>query len=204
MKKYLFIPLLLVLINLCLLTTVYAQASRGDREEKQRREKERQQRALARQELDNKSDELHALDNYRMLRPEIDSVKERELEIKRNLKELVSMGDQLVSAAHLPNGCQAKETADLANKIVKLSKLLRRDLDLPHKNKPVQEPLPVDAERSGQVINLATSISDLIIQLKSSQNEHAVDASLVDQTSDMLNTIENQAYKLRALVRGKY
>ena len=125
------------------------------------------------------------------------------------LKELDEAGDKLLTAVKKPGKKGFKESAKIAEKIAKLSKGFRKELN---KNSPKAEPVFVTGEedRLSQLYQLAESIDMNIDQVINpltetlySFNARREMEGRLEQTCKQLAEIESNALNFRQLARRK-
>jgi hypothetical protein len=168
------------------------------------------QRQLEMQDLEMRGKELRDLDKERSNRPPIDAERLHRIELNNAIKELDEAGDALLVAVKDQSSKKDfKDSAKLAEKIAKLSKGFRKELN---KKSPKAEPCPIpDAEGiPAQLLQLAETIDKRIEQviypltetLNSVRVGNDTDNQL-EQTCKQLAEIESNALSLFKLARRK-
>lgn len=195
-----------VILVLCLMVSFsYAQGDRP-RIKNSERNAERELMKQRVDDLNRREDALHALD----LQRDLDESKEdadriRREEIARNLRQLKENNEKLFSLTRVLDERGLKDTANLANKLAKVSKDLRRSLELKGKkdtNNFLEIPLSSD-EKIEQLRQLASKLNDLVSQVSKAQTIGSVDASQIDETEQNLQEIESSANKMKLLAGKK-
>jgi len=189
-------------------STGFAQGNQGGNNRDPHRQFEEKQRQM--RDLDLRGEELRNLDRERNNRPPMDPERLRQIELNNAIKELKEACDALlISVKEQPGKNGFKDSAKLAEKIAKLSKVFRKELN---KNSPKVEPCPVpDAEdRQAQLFQLAEAIDKTIDQVINPLTEslNSVRAgsdtdSQLEQTCKHLAEIEGNALSLLQLARRK-
>lgn len=160
---------------------------------------------LNEQSLQQRQQALNDLqeNRYSYIRPDPNKIKRQEF--VHNLAELNSKSRELLLATRVenPNEKSLKEIADLANKLGKVAKELRKNLDL--KNKKEQEG---DKELSfdkspGHLLYLSAKVSGLVKAINKTQQANSVDASEIEQTEQNLQDIEKLSKTVKLLASKK-
>ncbi len=195
-----------VILAICLITSFsYAQGDKPkikDSERNAERERMRQRT----DDLNNREAALHMLDQLR----DFEDTKEtadhiRREEILRSLKQLKENNEKLFCLTRALDEKGLKDTINLANKLAKVSKDLRRNLELKGKKDSdnlLEIPISND-EKMGQLRQLADRLNDLVSQVNKAQTIGSVDASQIDQTEQNLQEIESNANKMKLLAGKK-
>jgi hypothetical protein len=128
-----------------------------------------------------------------------------QLKIEQNIKQLDAASDALLSTAERTDEKSLKEVAKLADRIAKLSKRLRQDLNPGEYISKVEPALPDADDRASRLRQIAESIDNLVEKLRKAQEDslRTVDVNRHKESSRHLELIESQALRLRAIAKGK-
>lgn len=124
----------------------------------------RLERERERQEMRDAQADMRMMEVYKP-KPKLDPVRARQLEIANTLKLLSETSDKLVQTVEAPGNVNFKEVAELAEKISKYSKQLRKDLNLMDPSCKLQ-PMPIpEGDQAGQLKQLARTMDVAIKQV---------------------------------------
>ncbi|KAF0248316.1 MAG: hypothetical protein FD167_2282 [bacterium] len=157
-------------------------------------------------DLNNREAALHLLDRLRDFEDtKEDSDRIRREEILRSLRQLKENNEKLFCLTRVLDERGLKDTINLANKLAKVSKDLRRNLELKGKKDSdnfLETPTSND-EKMQQLRQLADRLNDLVSQVSKAQTIGSVDASQIDETEQNLQEIESSANKMKLLAGKK-
>lgn len=201
----LFLRLFLVALVFSLSTNLsFAQA------EKFKNTKTKEERAfnnamLNEQSLQQRQAALNDLqeNRYNYIKPDPNIIKRREF--VRNLQELNIKSKELLLAVRVEalNERNLKEIADLANKLGKVAKELRKNLDLKgRKEEGDNTELSFD-KSPGHLLYLSAKVSGLVKAVNQTQQANSVDASEIEQTEQKLQDIEKLSKTMKLLASKK-
>lgn len=190
---------LLLSLTLILLTAITATAQRGSRPDPSSRMAS--EAARKRQEFNQDQMELRSLEvNSKVRAP--DPLMALQIQVNNDLKQLSDFTNALLVLVNGNNN--AKEIADLSNKIAKLSKRLRQELNVDNDKRKIEAiPLPPEDDRPKRMHQLAELIDKLADQVNDVQVGRVYNASKTLDTGSQLLTIELQAVTLRTLAKAK-
>lgn len=199
-----FIKICGICVSLCFFTNlVYAQSSMA---EKERRNIERNAQTVAAKqranELANRESALHSIEPDRDLDfiPNLELIQKQQ--IANNLKDLKEKSEKLFLLTRTLEEKNLREVINTANKLGKISKDLRKNLELKSK-KDLERPLIQVDNSIEQIRNISTKINDLVSQVISAQTISSVDASQIEQTEKNLQEIENHINMMKLLASKK-
>src|SRR5687768_12093640 len=115
------------LLLLSISASTHAQVNSSDMRDPNVRA--RAERERERQEIRQSQADMRMMEVYKP-KPKVDAVRARQLEISNTLKLLNDTSDKLLLLVEAPGNVNMKEAAELAEKIGKYSKQLRKDLHL--------------------------------------------------------------------------
>lgn len=140
---------------------------------------------------------------YNYIKPDPNIIKRREF--VRNLQELNIKSKELLLAVRVEtlNERNLKEIADLANKLGKVAKELRKNLDLKgRKEEGDNTELSFD-KSPGHLVYLSAKVSGLVKAVNQTQQANSVDASEIEQTEQKLQDIEKLSKTMKLLASKK-
>ncbi len=195
-----------VILAICLLTNFsYGQGDKP-RIKNSERNAERERMQQRTDDLNNREAALHLLDRLRDFEDtKEDSDRIRREEILRSLRQLKENNEKLFCLTRVLDERGLKDTINLANKLAKVSKDLRRNLELKGKKDSdnfLETPTSND-EKMQQLRQLADRLNDLVSQVSKAQTIGSVDASQIDETEQNLQEIESSANKMKLLAGKK-
>lgn len=153
-------------------------------------------------EISHREKELQAIEENRD-NSSIEDIKLlQKQQIAHNFRELKEKNEKLFLATRNFNEKDLKEIINTANKLGKISKDLRKNLDLKPK-KDLEKPIVSVHNPIEQIRSLATRVNELVSEVSKAQNVSSVDASQFEKTEKNFQEIENNLNLIKELANKK-